>query len=289
WLHAAVMLPSFFFLPAYVQWCGGDNKPAQRGEIKIISYNVHLFGVNTADQTLPALPDVTAFIDREAADVVCLQEAAVFDTAGIRRLFPHYPYIHYRSRRLFGNAWFTTATLSRHPVLKKGVIVFPNSGNVCIYTDISVNGQIVRVYNNHLESTRLNLAMSFSRLKEDNVRNEEIKRVTIRLRDAFKKRAAQVDTVAAHIAASPYPALVCGDFNDLPMSYTYRKMKGGRHDAFIDAGAGIPSSFRSALPAFRIDYIFNDDYFEAKQFYIPKIRCSDHYPVVAVLSPNNGE
>lgn len=284
WLHLAVILPSFFFFPAYVQWHGGGNKPLQRGEIKIITYNVHLFGVNTAAQTLETLPGVAEFIGKEAPDIVCLQEAAVFDTAGIRRLFPDYPHIHYRSRRLFGKAWFTTITLSRHPVLKKDVIVFPNSGNICIYTDISIGGQIVRVYNNHLESTRLDLAMSFSRLKEDNIRNEEIKRVTVRLRDAFKKRAAQVDTVAAHIAASPYPALVCGDFNDLPMSYTYRKMKGRRHDAFMDAGAGIPSTFRSMLPAFRIDYIFNDDYFEAKQFYIPKIRYSDHYPVVAVFA-----
>ena len=287
WLHLAVMLPAFFFLPPYIQWRGGDNqpgRPAPRSEIKIITYNVHLFGVNAAAETLETLPGIAAFIKKEAPDILCLQEAAVFDTAGIRRLFPNYPHIHYRSRKLFGKAWFTTATLSRHPVLKRDAIVFPHSGNICIYTDISIDGQTVRVYNNHLESTRLDLAMSFSRLKEDTVRNKEIKRVTVHLRDAFKKRAAQVDTVTAHIAASPYPALVCGDFNDLPMSYTYRKMKGDRHDAFMDAGTGMPSSFRSRLPAFRIDYIFHDDYFKAKQFYIPKIRYSDHYPVVAILN-----
>lgn len=290
WLHLAVILPSFFFLPAYVQWRGGSDKagqPAQGDEIKIITYNVHLFGINTAARTLQTLPGIAAFIGKEAPDIVCLQEAAVFDTAAVSRLFPDYPYIHFRPRRLFGKAWFITATLSRHPILNREVIVFPNSGNVCIYTDIAVHGQTVRVYNNHLESTRLNLAMSFSRLKEDTGRNEEIKRVTVRLRDAFKKRAAQVDTVAAHIASSPYPVLVCGDFNDLPMSYTYRKMKGRRHDAFMTAGSGMPSSFRSALPAFRIDYIFNDDYFKATRFYIPKVRYSDHYPAVAVFT--NGE
>jgi endonuclease/exonuclease/phosphatase family metal-dependent hydrolase len=290
WLHAAVILPAFFFLPAYVQWRSDDDKaelPPQQGGIKIITYNVHLFGVNTATRTLETLPDIAAFIEKETPDIVCLQEAAVFDTSGICRLFPHYPYIHFRSRRLFGKAWFTTAILSRHPALNKDVIIFPNSGNICIYTDISVGGQVVRVYNNHLESTRLNLAMSFSRLKEDKIRNEEIKRVTVRLRDAFKKRAAQVDTVAAHIAASPYPTLVCGDFNDLPMSYTYRKMKGNLRDAFMDAGSGMPSTFRSALPAFRIDYIFNDAHFETKQFYIPKVHYSDHYPAVATFTMNN--
>jgi endonuclease/exonuclease/phosphatase family metal-dependent hydrolase len=49
----------------------------------------------------------------------------------------------------------------------------------------------------------------------------------------------------------------------------------------------MPSTFRSALPAFRIDYIFNDAHFEAKQFYIPKVRYSDHYPAVATFSMNN--
>jgi endonuclease/exonuclease/phosphatase family metal-dependent hydrolase len=286
WLHLLLLLPSFLFLPAYVQWSGVHKQAggkAQEGEIKVITYNVHLFGIHTAGRALQTLPDIAAFIAKEAPDIVCLQEAALFDTAEVRRLFPGYPYIHFRPHRLSGAAWFVTATLSRHPVIHREVIVFPHSENVCIYTDISVNGQTVRVYNNHLESTRLDLAMSFSRLKEDSARNEEIRRVTTRLRGAFRKRAAQVDTVAAHIAASPYPALVCGDFNDLPMSYTYRKMKGPRHDAFMEAGYGMPSSFRNALPPFRIDYIFHDDYFATTQFYIPKIPCSDHYPVVAVF------
>ncbi|MDR1405610.1 MAG: endonuclease/exonuclease/phosphatase family protein [Prevotellaceae bacterium] len=286
-IHVAVLLPAFFFLPAYIQWrSGGDEAaaPLRQDEIKIITYNVHLFGIDTRTRTLQTLPDIAAFIEAEAPDVVCLQEAAVFDTAQLKRLFPRYPHIHFRTRRLFGGAWFATVTLSRHPMQRKDVIVFPNSGNVCIYTDISINGQTVRVYNNHLESTRLNLAMSFSRLKEDGSRNDEIKLVSTRLRDAFRKRAAQVDTVAAHIAASPHPVLVCGDFNDLPMSYTYRKMKGNRRDAFIDAGSGIPSSFRSVLPAFRIDYIFSDSHFSATRFYIPKIQCSDHYPAVAILN-----
>jgi endonuclease/exonuclease/phosphatase family metal-dependent hydrolase len=285
WVHLVVVIPAVFFLPAYVQWQGHRENVSVdfTRSLKIMTYNVHLFGINSRTKTLHTLPDITAFIEKEAPDIVCLQEAAVFDTATIKQLFPAYPYIHFRSRRLFGSAWFATITLSRHPVVNKAAIIFPNSGNVCIYTDIAVDGQIIRVYNNHLESTRLNLAMSFSRLKEDKSRNEEIKVVTTRLRDAFQKRAAQVDTVAAHIAASPYPALVCGDFNDLPMSYTYRKMKGNLHDAFVDAGTGVPSSFRSALPAFRIDYIFNDNHFTATQFYIPKVRYSDHYPAIAAL------
>jgi endonuclease/exonuclease/phosphatase family metal-dependent hydrolase len=287
WVHLAVLIPAFFFLPAYVQWRGHTTEAPVADSVrplKIMTYNVHLFRVNTYSKTLETLPDIAAFVEKEAPAIVCFQEAAVFDTTVIKRTFAQYPYIHFQSREMFGNARFTTVTLSRYPMVNKAVIIFPNSGNVCIYTDISIDGQTVRVYNNHLESTRLNLAMSFSRLKKDKSRNEEIKLVTTRLRDAFQKRATQVDTVAAHIATSPYPVLVCGDFNDLPMSYTYRKMKGPRHDTFIEAGAGLPSTFRSQLPAFRIDYIFSDSFFTTTGFAIPEVTYSDHYPVVATLT-----
>jgi endonuclease/exonuclease/phosphatase family metal-dependent hydrolase len=285
WLHLLIVLPALFFLPTYVQWrsAADAEAPTQDGELKILSYNVHLFRLNTQTKTEETLPDVAAFVREEAPAIVCLQEVAIYDTNRIKQAFGDYPYVHFQSRRMFGNALFSTVTLSRYPMVRKDVIIFPNSGNVCIFTDIDIGGQTVRIYNNHLESTRLDLALSFARMRQEEKRNEEIKQVSTRLRDAFIKRAEQVDTVAAHIARSPYPVLVCGDFNDLPMSYTYRRMKGDRHDTFIDAGSGIPSTFRSGIPAFRIDYIFCDASFKTIRSYIPQVTYSDHYPVVAVV------
>ncbi|MDR0729623.1 MAG: endonuclease/exonuclease/phosphatase family protein [Prevotellaceae bacterium] len=285
WLHLLVVLPALFFLPAYVQLrsVADTVAPLQDGELKILSYNVHLFRLNTKTKTEETLPAVARFVKEEAPAIVCLQEVALYDTNRVKQAFSDYPYVHFQSRKIFGNALFSTVTLSRYPMVYKDAIIFPNSGNVCIFTDIAIGGQTVRVYNNHLESTRLDLALSFARLQQEEKRNEEIKQVSTRLRDAFIKRAEQVDTVAAHIARSPYPALVCGDFNDLPMSYTYRRMKDNRHDTFIDAGSGIPSTFRSGIPAFRIDYIFCDTTFKTIRSYIPKVIYSDHYPVVAVV------
>jgi endonuclease/exonuclease/phosphatase family metal-dependent hydrolase len=282
WLQLAVLVPSFFFAPAYGQWRkrNVDSLLAEAGDLKIMTYNVHSFNLLPNKK---ALADIAAFIKQESPAVVCLQEAGVSDTAAVKRALGDYPYVHFQPRKTAGYSLFSTATFSRYPIRGKGVIVFPHSNNVCLYTDIAIDGHTVRVYNNHLESTRLNLALSFARIKSDASRNREIKNVTVRLRDSFIKRARQVDTVAAHIAASPYPTLVCGDFNDMPMSYTYRKMKGALHDTFIDAGAGVPSSFRSHLPAFRIDYIFRDRFFATTRFDIYKVEYSDHYPVVAVV------
>lgn len=291
WLHLLVALPALFFLPAYVQLRSAADTvtPLQEGELKILSYNVHLFRLNTKTKTKETLPAVATFIREEAPAIVCLQEVALYDTNHIKQAFSDYPYVHFQSRKMFGNALFSTVTLSRYPIEHKDAIIFSHSGNVCIFTDITIGGQTVRVYNNHLESTRLDLALSFARLQQEEKRNEEIKQVSTRLRDAFIKRAKQVDMVAEHIAMSPYPTLVCGDFNDLPMSYTYRRMKGDHHDTFIDAGSGIPSTFRSGIPAFRIDYIFCDATFETIRSYIPGVTYSDHYPVVAVVRRLNIE
>ncbi len=283
-LHAAVLLPAFFFLPAYVQLCGPPETPPAQQTLKVMTYNVHLFGINARTKTLETLPAIAAFVRHEAPDIICLQEMGLFDTLAVKQAFAGYPHTHFHLRRQRNNTWFATATLSRYPVTGKGVISFAGTGNVCIYTDVLLDSQNIRVYNNHLESTRLNLTRTFSRLKQDENRNDEIKDVSVRLRDAFVKRAKQVDTVAVHIKQSPHPVLVCGDFNDLPMSYTYRTMKGQLSDAFVEAGTGVPSSFRSFLPAFRIDYIFNDATLEAQQYYIPKLPSSDHYPVVAVFA-----
>lgn len=285
WLHLLIVLPALFFLPAYIQLrsAGDSATPLQAGELKVLSYNVHMFRLNTRTRVVETLPVIAAFVREEAPAIVCLQEVAVYDTNSVKRAFGDYPYVHFQSRKIFGDALFSTVTLSRYPIVNKDVILFPHSSNVCIFTDIAAGGQIVRVYNNHLESTQLDLALSFARLQQEEQRNEEIKKVSTRLRNAFIKRAKQVDTVAAHIAQSPYPALVCGDFNDLPMSYTYRRMKGDLHDAFIRAGSGVPSTFRCGIPAFRIDYIFCDAALNVSRFYIPPVAHSDHYPVVAVV------
>ena len=48
---------------------------------------------------------------------------------------------------------FGIATFSRYPIVDKGRIDFPNSkNNLCIYTDLQIGKDVVRVYNAHFES-----------------------------------------------------------------------------------------------------------------------------------------
>ncbi len=52
------------------------------------------------------------------------------------------------------------------------------------------------------------------------------------------QRNRQADLLTKAIAESPYPVIVCGDFNDTPASYAYRKISRSLQDCFLQAGAG---------------------------------------------------
>ncbi len=284
-VNAFALLPALLCLPAFIQI--NDIKTKDESQLKIISYNVHMFGLIGSSKTAVALPGIAQFIAGENPDILCLQEVSAPDTAYINRAFPQYHYKYYCNTLRKNKSIFGIVTLSRFPIVASGNFLFPETSNRCIFTDLAVSGDTIRVYNNHLQSVSLNLERTALRVKKEELRNEEIKSVSRRLKAGFIKRAQQVNEISAHIKASPYRTIVCGDFNDTPVSYTYRKMKGRLNDCFVKAGKGIPSTYRGFWPAFRIDYIFSDPRFTVTGYEVPEITLSDHYPVSVTLNMTN--
>jgi endonuclease/exonuclease/phosphatase family metal-dependent hydrolase len=98
------------------------------------------------------------------------------------------------------------------------------------------------------------------------------------------KRQLQADTVRASIEKSPYPVVVCGDFNDVPNSYPYETIGHGLQDAFVKKGIGIGRTFSGIAPTLRIDNIFVDKRYAVEQFIrVPK-KLSDHFPIIADIT-----
>ena len=120
-----------------------------------------------------------------------------------------------------------------------------------------------------------------SKALKDDERLKEIKDISFRLRDAFIKRASQAEIISKHIRNSPYPVVVCGDFNDVPVSYSYRTMKKNLNDSFVEAGKGIGTTYMGKFPSFRIDFIFHSKEIKCLNFDIPNVKLSDHFPVTS--------
>lgn len=282
WVNLIALLPAILYIPLFIQ-VGHNVQKTSAPTIKLMTYNVHLFGQIDKNATLSTFAE---YIKKENPDILCLQEAAASDSLTINKAFNQYPYFYYCCEKR-GGGIYGVITFSKYPMINADKFLFAESGNRCIYTDIVLRGDTIRIYNNHLQSISLNLERTALRIRKEELRNEELKDVSIKLRTAFMKRAQQVDIISAHVLSSPYPTIVCGDFNDTPVSYTYRKMRGKLNDCFVKAGKGLPSTYRGFWPAFRIDYIVCAPLFHTVKYQVPQVNYSDHYPVVVELCKQN--
>ena len=108
-------------------------------------------------------------------------------------------------------------------------------------------------------------------------------RIFKKLKTAYSRRAEQVDNLVSCIHNSPFPVILCGDFNDTPNSYAYQQLATGLDDAFMESGQGLGNTYIGKLPSYRIDYVLYSDYFTSWQCHRDMVKFSDHYPVNCLL------
>jgi len=261
-------------------------------QFKVLSYNVRLFNLYDWAQNKEAGTQILDFIKEEKPGIVCFQEFYIKHDSKInlpflQRSLSNNPYVHIVPSKEGTSGFYGIATFSKYPIVNRGEIHFKNTTNISIYTDIKVGADTLRVFNNHLQSIRFNQKnYSFIQNSKDfkeEERIEEIKDISFRLLDAFKKRANQADILATYIEESPYKVVVCGDFNDTPVSYTYKTMKGNLKDAFHSYGRWFGNTYLGNFPSYRIDYILYNEKLELLDYNVPKRKLSDHYPIVGIF------
>lgn len=104
------------------------------------------------------------------------------------------------------------------------------------------------------------------------------------LNDNIRKRADQAKQIAEIVNNTSSPLLLCGDFNDLPNSYTYYTIKGYLQDGFKSAGKGFAGTYKGLYNTLRIDYIFYTDTFSPIRYETIPFEMSDHNPVLMEVS-----
>lgn len=276
----AVLIPSIFVAGRFVQLRPAE--PAPPAEVRLISYNVGLFAHGeTVETDRKALADsVMHYLQGLDADILCLQEFYLPYSYNIKtyleRWFPGYQADCYVLP--FKNGYAGNVTLSRYPISTRGQIDFDRSTNLALYTDLSLgDGNRVRVFNCHFESYNISLPRVAKSLASDEPVVEETGN---KMKRSITARPRQVDEVLRNIDTCPLQAIVTGDFNDNPLSYTYHRLRRGRKDAFMEAGNGFGATYSAFWPFLRIDYVLlPGETLDAVRYDVDRVPYSDHYPV----------
>ena len=273
------------------------NSVIEKKDIKIMSYNAMLFDLYHWSKNTKSRKTILTNIAEENPEILCLQEFYTSEEKGdfnnidtVKNIITSKNYHVAYTTTMRGKDHWGIATFTKYPIIKKGKIEFnTQTNNSCIYTDILINKDTVRIYNMHLQSISFSKA-NYKFINEVNddttdVKNEMEKSKSIlrRMKRAFVKRAIQADGIALHIASCRYKVIVCGDFNDTPASYVYHTIRGNLKDAFIESGSGFEQTYAGMFPKFRIDYILHSKEFKSKQYHHLSETVTDHYPIISYI------
>jgi endonuclease/exonuclease/phosphatase family metal-dependent hydrolase len=290
-----VILCGWMILHRFVQISNSSKNDSHKRMLKVMSYNVKVFDLYNWSHNKETRAKIFGLIADEMPEVACFQEyfhrdsSDFCNTDSLKKL-TGWPYAHveYTSEGKF-HQHFGIATFSKYPIINTGKVDFGYKGNnVCIYSDIKVGKDTIRVYNMHLQSIAFSKDdYKYAEDLQKDVETEDMehsKNILRRLKRAFIKRGRQADLVAESISHSPYRVIVCGDFNDTPSSYTYSTISKNLTDSFMESGKGFGKSYIGEFPSFRIDYILHDSKFISYDFRTIREELSDHFPVVTYLA-----
>jgi endonuclease/exonuclease/phosphatase family metal-dependent hydrolase len=300
-LSAICLLLGYSNIRALVGFHFGREYTEKKPEtaLRILTWNVTWFDEQTREvkNRVSFRKDMFDFIAAQNPDILCFQEYVELNNKGpnynnLREITKlGYPY-HVIAYDYFGwknSFWAGVAIYSKYPIvdsfrIRYGGSLMLKANESFIGGDIIVRGKKIRICTTHLQSVLFQKNdyrnLEIIRTAADSM-YEASKSLVKKLKQGYKARGDQVDLVRKYLDESPYPAIMCGDFNDIPNSYTYFKMKGERKDAFREAGSGIGHTFSKVAPTLRIDYIMADKKFEILQYFRYFLPYSEHYPVIA--------
>ncbi len=184
---------------------------------------------------------------------------------------------------------FCVALFSNYPIIRwEKVQLLKEYNYTFIWADMKVGKDTIRFFNIHLQSMHF-VKTDYTFIENiDNQGIDEVKRtgksLIKKMKNANLMRAMQMHAVKEEVLKSPYPVILCGDFNDVPNSYAYQTINSLLKDTHVKKGFGLGRTFQKRSPTLRIDYIFCSPQLQPLHHSVVAPSLSDHRPVKADFS-----
>ena len=279
-LPMLALLANYHYISATIQLVSGGEE-ADGYMLKVMTLNARNFVDDNQDDSVD---EIKQYIEDESINVVCFQEYRDYVSGRPERISKFletiFPY-----QAISGSV----ATFSKFPIQKRDYITFRESNNCAQWVDLEVSrGKLVRLFNVHMQTTGVNSVLRHAaKMEQKGISVDNGQRATMvsnRMGYEYIRRAEQADIISDIVKETRTPMVLCGDFNDIPSSYTYKCLKGRMKDGFKSAGKGYMYTYRGAKGLMRIDYIFHSEELGAVNYYSQNYNWSDHNPVVMEMN-----
>lgn len=272
------------------------GKAQEGGELRIMSYNVLNFNdyYEEGKSREEVAQQVADIVMENHPDVLCIQEFTQFKSSRSECISNYgelmqLPYQYYHTKQHFGG----NVIFSKYPLTpldpdesmgeekEYGPVVKVDAGEKGVFYVICVH-----LTSFQLTHEEITVFSDKSNSKED-VKSKS-KSILVKLKNAYEKRSQEVSKMLEDVPHDGRAIVLCGDFNDTPLSYTYHQIKrAGFTDGFVKAGWGIGRTYAGKLPLLRIDYVWGNEQIKPMAFKRLKVRGSDHFPVIMDFNVNH--
>ena len=284
WLYPVLAL--VIAVPGFLKSFSVKKELVEAGNIKIMSYNVGNWKDITDDQRNgnSVRADDIEIINSFNPDIVCFQECGRFSKKELES-FADKINCKYYVNELAGILVFSKYPLEDDAFTEKfnttctfGTVKLVNAGGLGKFYV-----ECVHLLSYCITTDEIEYIHDAKHLLDES--ETKGKSVISKLKYGFKERTEDTKILVENMPENGLPIIICGDFNDTPMSYTYHQMRiAGMNDAFLQVGHGLGKTYCGELPLLRIDYFWHSENILPMTFTRMKKKMSDHYPIIMTFN-----
>ncbi|OZI08923.1 hypothetical protein BWI93_06750 [Siphonobacter sp. BAB-5385] len=301
-------LPLFVLILGWPFWqrtIGFSTKPPiaaseNHKTLNVTTFNTTFFTVSTYWHTKNrSLPQTMLnWLQRSDSDLLCMQEYYNWDNPALPDLFKSTALLQkagfiykaqlknlnwYTGEARTGEAGYLGPVLfSKYPIINQSYSVFENAGghNGYVRADIKKGADTIRVISVHLFSMGVRVGKVVKAANSKSAK-AETRSIIQQLKAGFIAHNEEIEEVLQkEVKNSPYPVILCGDYNEVPTGIAYGKTRQYLKNSFEEAGNGFGFTLNRSPWFIRIDNQFHSNHFKVLRHQVHReVKGSDHFPV----------